>query len=297
MTETRYQGGLAEFWSAFSTLSRFRPLTVLGILLAGCAPLDQVDQLHPLAPTSPDLAWPGTGDEAIQVEQGVIASDGDCGLDYQLYLPAKAVGPGLAVLAHGFLGHKGHLEDLARALATSGVRTATLDLCPSPVGLAAETQGLDMVRLARGLGAAQVVYLGFSAGAQAALVAAYHDPGSRGMIALDPVANPSWGWLKGQHRNQPLIALVGEPGPCNLEGGGLHALTGLRSGWRIQRVPGAGHCEFASPAPSLCAWVCGNPAPDAGRRQAIIELAVAAVRELLGRESAPWPPLGSRVSR
>lgn len=294
MTETRYQGGLAEFWSAFSTPSGIRPWTVLGFLLAGCASLDQVDQRHPLAPTSLDRAWPGTGAEAVRVEQGVIASDGDCGLDYQLYLPAKAVGPGLAVLAHGFLGHKGHLQDLARALATSGVRAATLDLCPSPEGSAAVSQGLDMVRLARGLDAAQVVYLGFSAGAQAALIAAHHDSHSRGSIALDPVVSPGLTGPDGQHLDQRQIALVGEPGPCNRQGRGLHGLAGLQPVWRIVPVPGAGHCDFASPPPALCEWVCADPAPDPGRRQAIIQLAVAAVQELLDVKPSPEPPVWSR---
>ena len=263
--------------------------------VAQVALFEQVDPFDPVprwSPASPRLAGPGTGAEVIQVERGVIVSGEDCGLDYRLYWPARPLGSELVVLAHGFLGHKGHLDDLARALATAGVRAVTLDLCPSPVGpAAANSQGLAMVRLARGLGIGPNLYLGFSAGAQAALLAAHHDPRSLGVIALDPVVLPGAGWPEALRPGQTQIALVGEPGPCNLRQGRADALAGWGSGWRVQRISGAGHCDFLSPPGPLCAWVCGDPAPDSARRQAIIELAVAAVKDVLGRESSPWPPI------
>lgn len=218
---------------------------------------------------------------------GVVASATGCPLRYRMYRPAAATSDGLVILAHGFLRAKEQMDGTARALARSGIATATIDFCNARPWNGRHLQnGRDMVRLARKLKADPVVYAGFSAGALAALVAGHRDPKSTGVIALDLVDQGGLGLRLAKELDIPLIALMGEPSACNAQGNGLPVVAASPRG-RVETVAGAGHCDFESPTNWLCNLICGRSERAPTIRQGIIQDVVSAAETLLAaREGA-----------
>ncbi|KXX65526.1 hypothetical protein AY586_01400 [Marichromatium gracile] len=170
----------------------------------------------------------------------------------------------LVVLGHGFLRDQSTLAGLARTLAAAGVDCATLDFTAQrPWDGAHLRNGLAMIRVADRLGARRVVYVGFSAGGLAALVAARNDPRARGVVTLDLVDDDGLGGATAAVLRVPLVGLEGEPGRCNAHNGArqVHALAPRG---RLERIAGAGHCDFESPTDPLCERLCGEADPALG---------------------------------
>ncbi len=122
------------------------------------------------------------------VEDGRVTSPTDCELHYRLYRPLGADPGDLVVIGHGFLRGKERMTGLAHALAKAGIATAALDFCNDRLWDGGHVRNaLDMMKVADVLGARRVVYLGFSAGALAALIAGRNDTRAIGVVALDLV--------------------------------------------------------------------------------------------------------------
>lgn len=264
---------------------RARVLVVLlsVIALAGCSGLGRGDANGPGAPgAAPRLGYL-SGNQGITVQQGSVQSDTGCPIDTTRFEPRHPRTAVPVILAPGFLRDRRHLTGLARALADHGIPAVTLDLCNRrPWDAAPVRNALDMIAVARRLGARQVVYGGFSAGALAALIAGRLDPHTRGVLALDLVDQASLGVGMARALDRPLLGLAGDPAACNAYNNGLKVFVASPGG-RVARIPGAGHCDFESPTDWLCESVCagvdgGSPA----RRQAIIEAAVTAAADLVG---------------
>jgi pimeloyl-ACP methyl ester carboxylesterase len=232
------------------------------------------------------LPRPVTGDAsppaATASGTAAILSSTGCRLDYRLYRPDPPLSEGLVVLGHGFLRRKEHLHHLAQALAARGLTTAALDFCNArPWDGRHYQNGLDMVRVADAIGARRSVYVGFSAGGLAALVAGRRDPRSLGVVALDLVDARGLGRRMAEGLDTPLIGIMGEPTPCNARGNAMPIFAASGLG-RVRVLAGAGHCDFESPTDWRCELVCEGPAggsPDL--RDEVIALAVAAVTELM----------------
>nr|WP_246221639.1 alpha/beta hydrolase [Marichromatium bheemlicum] len=190
----------------------------------------------------------------------------------------------LVVLGHGFLREQSTLAGLARTLAAAGVDCATLDFTAQrPWDGAHLRNGLAMIRVADRLGARRVVYVGFSAGGLAALVAARNDPRARGVVTLDLVDAAGLGRATAAALSVPLVGLVGEPGRCNAHNGARLVYAQAPRG-RLERIAGAGHCDFESPTDPLCEMLCGEADPALG---ALVRArASAAVLGLLGPETS-----------
>lgn len=259
----------------FPLCALMAPILVAGWSLLGCA--SGPDDQRP-SPANGNLGRvPQT-----RVEEGVIPASTGCELNYRLYHAPRPSTEGLVILGPGFLRGKEHLAGLAQALAAAGLATAILDYCQGRFWDGGYYQnGLDMVRLARYLGARRVVYGGFSAGALAALVAGHRDPQALGVIALDLVDADGLGLRLAAGLDKPLIGLMGEPSACNAGARGLQVLTASQLG-RAASVPGAGHCDFESPTDSWCELACGASAETNSPRAAIIATTVLAAAELLG---------------
>jgi pimeloyl-ACP methyl ester carboxylesterase len=141
-----------------------------------------------------------------------------------------------------------------------------------------------MVTLARSLETGPTVYAGFSAGGLAALIAATKDASASGVVALDLVEDGGLGARAARELDKPLIGLMGEPSACNADGNGMSVLAAARSS-EVERVRGAGHCDFESPTSRFCELVCGRTTASRTLRRGIIESAVSAAADLLGSES------------
>ncbi|WP_206171808.1 alpha/beta hydrolase [Thiorhodococcus mannitoliphagus] len=227
------------------------------------------------------------GHDAFAVQRGRLVSVTGCVLSYSRYSAASAQPGDLVVLGHGFLRGQANMAGLARALAASGVTTLTLDFCKgSPFAGNHFRNGLDMMALARAQGARRVVYVGFSAGALAALVAGRNDPRSLGIVALDLVDAEGLGALMAAGLEVPLVGLVGDASSCNAYNNGLSLYAASRQAL-VRRFPGADHCDFESETDWLCRLVCPPGAADAAlMRQAIIKATVDAVAELFATADA-----------
>lgn len=238
---------------------------LIACLVAGCAP----------PPLRQD---PG---DAVRVARGSLISRTGCVLDERRYLPTGAARDVLVVVGHGFLRSQRQMTGLARALAASGLPTVTLDFCRAGVWRTSHVRnGFDMLRVADALHARHVVYVGFSAGGLAALIAARNDPRALGAVTLDLVDADAVGRHAAVGFDRPLIGLVGDPAACNARGNGLAVLAAAPRA-RIERIPGADHCDFESPTDRLCRLLCGSYPRVPITSGHIVRASVAAVRSLV----------------
>ncbi|MGE5154447.1 MAG: alpha/beta fold hydrolase [Bdellovibrio bacteriovorus] len=214
-----------------------------------------------------------------------------CQIDTRLYGPERPRTDALVVLGHGFLRSQERMAGLAQALAAAGVPTVTLDFCNSRPWDGRHVQnGDDMRRVADRLGARRVVYAGFSAGGLSALVAAWGDPRAVGVLTLDLVDDGGLGEGLARTLPIPLLAIQGDPAPCNAQGNGLRVFAASQRA-RVLTVANASHCDFESPTDWLCESICGRP--DSGseeRSREVIARSVALTLELLGIGPSGTPP-------
>lgn len=203
----------------------------------------------------------------IEVTSGSLASSTGCVLAYRLYRPSVSRDSdhekALVILGHGFLRSKDRMSGLAEAVAVAGTPVATIDFCNMSLWNGRHQQnGLDMIALANrlgpGLGARRVIYSGFSAGALAAVVAARNDPRALGAVALDLVDAQGIGVRAASQLDKPLIGIMGEPTNCNARGSGT-AVFAASPNATVQRIAGAGHCDFEAPTDALCELLCDDP--------------------------------------
>lgn len=256
--------------------SRRRLLFWAPLLLAGC----QGISTQP-APTAID---------AESVAGGVIRQPGQdvsatgCRLDYRVHRRVNEPGTVRVVLAHGFLRDQDRMQGFADALAQRGLPTLTLDLCNMrPWDGAHRQNGRDMAQLARGLGARDVVYAGFSAGGLAALMAASIDRNAIGVFAMDIVDRDGLGQQLAAGLSIPIAGLVADPSSCNAHNNGL-AVYAAASDARVRRFSGATHCDFETPTDALCELLCEPGGRSPGEavliRQAIGQVALDAVEAM-----------------
>jgi dienelactone hydrolase len=200
----------------------------------------------------------------IEMTTGSIDSSTGCRLDYRVYDTRETDRADLVVLAHGFLRSQERMQGLAATLAASGMRVATLDFCnPRPWDGRHAQNALDMIALARALDAERVVYAGFSAGGLAAVIAGRADARAIGIVTLDLVETQGLGVRAAKGLHKPLLALAGDPTNCNALDNG-RAVIAATDWARVQRIDGAGHCDFEAPTDQLCELLCSDP--DSGLR-------------------------------
>lgn len=245
------------------------------LALASCSGVLR-DELAPGAPAA-RTAVAQPRQDGMTVTLGAIRGTEGCELQYLLYAPPQPHPAKLVVVGHGFLRSFEQMDGHARRLAAAGLRTASVRFCNTRIWDGHHRRnGRDMVALADALGAERVVYVGFSAGGLAALVAGREDPRTLGVVTLDLVDRDDMGRLAASGLDRPLIGLVAPPSPCNAEGNGLAALAASPRA-EIQRFPEATHCDFEAPTDWLCTRLCGTHPGSEARRAAILRATTAAV--------------------
>jgi pimeloyl-ACP methyl ester carboxylesterase len=264
-------------------LRRLYPLWLL-LILGGCSGLL-------LRPNAPAPAAPVQLPPGVQLDTGRLASSTGCTFTYRRYRPTQTIdSTAWVVLAHGFLRSQERMQGLAAAMAGAGLQVATLDFCNQRPWAGRHAQnGRDMLALARHLGAQRVLYAGFSAGGLAALLAGRADARAVGILTLDLVDAEGLGVGAARRLDKPLLALAGEPTNCNALDNG-QAVFQATAQARVERIRGAGHCDFEAPTDGLCELLCTDPdGPQRSQRGRIIASATGAASALLAANARAWP--------
>jgi len=239
------------------TLLTIATLILPALLLFGCLSLGAA----PPALTSRD------GLDRWSLRQDTMRSLAGCRYDYRVFEPSDAP-RSVVLLGHGFLRDQDTLIDLAAALANAGHRAVTLDFCNMrPWNGHHRRNADDLLALAQREGIdARTVYAGFSAGALAALLAGADDADTLGVLTLDLVDQAGMGVAAARKLGAPLAGFAGPDSACNANGNAQAVF--LAADVRLERMPGASHCEFESPTDWLCELACGDETPLPADRQA-----------------------------
>lgn len=204
-----------------------------------------------------------------------------CMIHYNVLRTATAAADEWVVIGHGFLRNHTRMERLAQVIAAAGINVVTVDFCNMRLWDGAHRRNAqDLIAVATALNARRVVYVGFSAGALAALLAGAADSRTLGVVALDLVDAEQLGVRAARDFRRPFIGLVGDPSPCNAQNNGLAVLAANQHA-RVMRIVGASHCDFEAPTDLLCQWLCERPASaTAQRREQIIQTTTALIQSL-----------------
>lgn len=204
--------------------------------------------------------------ESLQIttERASLPSVSGCTNHYTVYQPEGADAGPLVLIVPGFMRDQDRMRGWADAIARRGLLAVTMDFCqPTAFDGKHAENARDMIALRAHLGAAAAIYVGHSAGGLAALLAANQDPMARAMVLLDPVDFARLGRAAAGRSRVPGIALLAEPGTCNLRSNMRGALSRMPQ-MRTVPIAAATHCDFEWPPDAVCRAVCdlGGPGRD-----------------------------------
>ena len=114
-----------------------------------------------------------------------------------------------------------------------------------------------MVAVSRKLKTGRDIYVGFSAGGLAAMVAANLDINTRAVLGLDMVDNQGLGKKIAPNLAVPFFGLIAEPSACNAKNNGLDSYA-LAPHSNVIKVEDTSHCHFEYPVDGKCSIVCGR---------------------------------------
>jgi hypothetical protein len=204
--------------------------------------------------------------EPYVVERSRLESASGCSSDYTVYRPPDDP-PRIAVLiVPGFARDQDRMRGWAEEFARRGHLAATMEFCsPTAFDGRHDENAADMIALRRALRVDAVVYVGHSAGGLAALLAATDDPAARGMLLLDPVDFAGRGRRVAEHATTPGLALLANPGVCNLHNN-MKASLGRMPNTSVVAIEHASHCDFEWPPDPWCRALCDLGGPGRERR-------------------------------
>jgi pimeloyl-ACP methyl ester carboxylesterase len=230
--------------------------------LGACAPatVRQADVDLALPPSEPAFAVAGTVESDI--ERGSLWSPFGCEVRYEVHRPVGWDGGATVVLAHGFLRDLRTMRGWAAHLASHGVATAVVSFCNSRLFDGRhDRNAVDLRALADTLQAPDgpVLYVGFSAGGLAALLAAADDPRTVAYLGLDAVDSGGLA-TRATGLAAPALFLLAEPDACNAQAS-MAPVAATIAAARLVRIPYATHCHFEDPYAPLCERLCGRVEP------------------------------------
>jgi pimeloyl-ACP methyl ester carboxylesterase len=240
-------------------------------LLVGCASTRSVERPRPA----------GT-EQTLRIELDGEATPID------VYTPSSARARAVVVLAHGFGRDRSTLAELARDLSDAGFAVVVPDL-PALADHGANARFLTSLaneveqssRPALAFGASRIIFVGFSAGGLASLVAASARGDTAAWIGLDPVDRDGLGVASAGQVTAAAFVIRAGPSACNAESNIEPALLRLPR-LALDRVEsGASHCDFEAPTDRLCTLACGPATPE--RQRAIRAFVVAVARSIPSR--------------
>jgi len=192
-----------------------------------------------------------------RLEEMLVSSSG-CKVTYTYFKPRERSNDVLVVLGHGFMRSKKRMAHLAGHLASWGLPVVNLEFCNSKFWAGNhDLNGADMVAVAQKVHAGKVIYVGFSAGGLAAILATHLDHNTLAFFGLDMVDNKGLGREKAPNVMVPMYGLIAAPSACNAKNNGLY-IYALASQSKVIEVMDSSHCHFEFPVDGKCSLVCGR---------------------------------------
>lgn len=189
---------------------------------------------------------------------GKLASSSGCEVNYTFFEPEGEFSDVVVVLGHGFMRSKQRMDHLAQHLASWGVAVVNVDFCNSRWWAGHhDRNGADMVAVSQQLRAEKTIYVGFSAGGLAALVAADLDRGAVAVFGLDMVDNKGLGKKITPQLSIPFYGLVAPASICNAKNNGLDSYV-LAPVSLAVLIEDSSHCHFEFPVDGKCSFFCGK---------------------------------------
>jgi dienelactone hydrolase len=198
------------------------------------------------------------GPEPVKTTGGALKSLTGCEIKYRRFEPESNKPDVIALLGHGFLRSAKRMEIMARHLASWGIDVVTIDFCNSKLWAGNhDKNAADMVAVSQKLKSSGSIYLGFSAGGLAALVASNLDSGARAYFGLDMVDHRNLGQLIAPQLKIPLYGLLADPSSCNADCNALQVYAKASQAF-ILKIVDATHCHFELPLDTKCTIICGK---------------------------------------
>jgi pimeloyl-ACP methyl ester carboxylesterase len=203
--------------------------------------------------TAGDYRQPGSHSVTRKVSsfQGEV-----CTFETESFVPDQAETDQVVILAPGFAFGAGlgstreAMSPLAEHFASWGITTYTVALCTNGPSIDHPRNGQAIAELGESVGANGAVYMGFSAGGLATMLAAAEAGNTRAYFALDAVDTDNLAAPALDALSVPRFALVGEGSSCNSTNNMLAAYQGKDV--RAVRVIGAQHFIFEG---DVCAGI------------------------------------------
>jgi len=209
-----------------------------------------------LAIIGPDYRYQGK--ISYESFEGLIVSSTGCDVGYTYFRPSVGSQEAMVILGHGFMRSKKRMERLAQHLASWGLSVVNVEFCNSKFWAGNhDRNGADMVAVSQKISAGKFIYVGFSAGGLAAMVAANMDSNTLAFFGLDMVDNKGLGKKIAPNMTVPFYGLIAAPSACNANNNGLesYALSPLS---KVIKVEDTSHCHFEFPVDGKCSFVCGK---------------------------------------
>ena len=198
------------------------------------------------------------GDVDYDRIEGMVVSSSGCEITYTYFRPLKLSNEVLVILGHGFMRSKQRMAPLAQHLASWGLQVVNLEFCNSKFWAGNhEINGADMVAVAKKIQAGKVIYVGFSAGGLAAILAANLDNHTQAYFGLDMVDSKGLGKEKAPNLMIPVYGLIAARSLCNANNSGLDTY-GLAPQSMVLEVMDSSHCHFEFPVDGKCSFICGK---------------------------------------
>jgi len=204
----------------------------------------------------PDFRSRGNA-EYERLEEMLVSSSG-CEVTYTYFKPRELSNDVVVILGHGFMRSKKRMAPLARHLASWGLPVVNLEFCNSKFWAGNhDLNAADMVAVAQKIDTGKVIYVGFSAGGLAAILATNLDNKTLAFFGLDMVDNKGLGKEKAPNLMVPIYGLIAAPSACNAYNNGTESYA-LAPHSNVIEVMDSTHCHFEFPVDGKCSLVCGR---------------------------------------
>jgi hypothetical protein len=233
---------------------------LFGLACSGCVSNPSIpvaeDRTNIYTINGPD--YRNQGKIPLESIEDKFTSTTGCEVAYTYYRPMVVSNDVLVVLGHGFMRSKNKMAYLAQHLASWGLSVVNLEFCNSKL-LAGnhDLNGADMVAVSQKLHQGKVIYVGFSAGGLAAMVAANLDKSTQALFGLDMVDSRELGKKIAPNLVIPFFGVIAAPSACNANNNGL-LIYGLAPQSNVIKVEDTSHCHFEFPVDGKCLFVCGK---------------------------------------
>lgn len=190
--------------------------------------------------------------------EGILVSSTGCEVTYTYFMPREVANDVLVVLGHGFMRSKKRMAPLAQHLSSWGLSVVNLEFCNSQFWAGNhDRNGADMVAVTQKIRKTKVIYVGFSAGGLAAIIATNLDNNTMAFFGLDMVDNKGLGKKIAPALAVPFYGLIAAPSLCNAYNNGLESYA-LSPHSTVIKVEDTSHCHFEFPIDGKCSFVCGK---------------------------------------